>query len=70
MAEYYKLSSLVKNETLASWEEVYLEINGSKSRIIATNPQVSVNILSRKLEKMSEEEMEKLFLNLSGDDCH
>ena len=74
MAEYYKLSFLIKNDWGAAWEEIYLEINGDKSKIITTNPQISTEVLRQKLEKMTEEDVKKLFDDLHRDtgcvSCH
>ncbi len=70
MVEYYKLSLLKEVQHGASWEDIYLEIDGNKSRIIATHPQCLEGLLNQKLEKITREDVKKLFLNLSGDDCH
>jgi hypothetical protein len=67
MVEYYKLSSLTKNDWGAGWEEIYLEINGDKSRIVATNPQMLPDVLKQKLEKMTEEDVKKLLDSLNRD---
>jgi len=74
MVEYYKLSSLAKNDWGAGWEEIYLEINGDKSKIVTTNPQMLTGVLRQKLEKMTEEDVKKLFDGLNRDtgcvSCH
>ena len=70
MVEYYKLSLLKRIEHGASWEEIYLEIDGEKSKIIATYPQILTNVLNEKLEKMTEEDVKKLSHDLSADFGH
>jgi ATP-dependent helicase YprA (DUF1998 family) len=74
MTEYYKLSFLKKVKGGATWEEIYLEINGNKSAIVITNPQMLNGVLRQKLEKMSEEDVEKLLDDSNRDtgcvSCH
>ena len=74
MTEYYKLSSLKKNDWGAGWEETYIEIDGDKSRIVSTNPQMLTGVLRQKLEKMTEEDVKKLLDGLNRDtgcvSCH
>ncbi len=65
MVEYYKLSLLKRAEHGASWEEIYLQIDGDQSRIITTRPQMLNGVVKQKLEKMTEKEVKELF-----DDMH
>ena len=67
MVEYYKLSLLIKKDRGAGWEEVYLEINGDKSKILVTYPSVLTGMLRHKLEKMTEEDVKKLLDSLNRD---
>ena len=62
MPEYYKLSLLRRTRDGADWEEIYLEINGQKSRVIAHLPDSEqVRLLNSKLEKISGKEAMKKF---------
>ena len=74
MVEYYKLSFLIKIDGVDRWEDTYLEINGDKSKIITTNPQMLTGVSRQKLEKMTEEDVKKLFEDLHRDtgcvSCH
>ncbi|MCX6746980.1 MAG: hypothetical protein NTU63_02490 [Candidatus Pacearchaeota archaeon] len=74
MVEYYRLSLLKGLTHGASWEEIYLKIDGDKSKILTTNPQMLEGVFRQKLEKMTEEDVKELFDNLHRDtgcvSCH
>lgn len=76
MAEYYKLSFLRNIEPSASrprggseWEEIYLEIDGNKSRVVVHTPQTRATS-KNKLEKISKKEVDKILDVLSIDFGH
>lgn len=58
MQEYYQLSILRKTTNGSSWEEIYLKINGEKSRVIEDLPNSEQTMpLNFKLEKISNKEL-------------
>lgn len=66
MAEYYKLSSLVRTLTGSLWEDVYFEIDDDKLRVICSYPQI-LSVLERKLEKVDEKEVKDNLNKLKKD---
>ena len=58
MVEYYKLGLLREEKSGAMWtEDMYLELNHTKSGLMAHVPGMSgLNIVKASLEKVTEEE--------------
>jgi len=58
MAEYYKLGLLREEKSGAMWtEDIYLEMNNSKSGLMAHVPGMSgIKIVKARLEKITEDE--------------
>ncbi|MBA7676722.1 hypothetical protein ES703_84966 [subsurface metagenome] len=61
MIEYYKLSLLKKTKDGAVWDEIYLEMNGEKSRVMDYGFRSNESRpLNSKLEKISDEEAKEI----------
>jgi ribosomal protein S25 len=68
MVEYYKLSFVRKVDGKRVDEEIYLEINGDKPKIIAHLPKtVSMYVMNSKIEKITDELAENVLRDLQVD---
>jgi len=62
--QHYKLSILRRIKGGARWENIYFEINGKESKIIAYETLQSEEPINSKLEKISTEEVDKVLRDL------